>query len=50
MFSFLRGVLPHAYVVDAKTGKNWEGTGVQPDIACPAADAPTRAHAWLTGP
>jgi hypothetical protein len=45
----VRGLLPHAYVVDAKTGKNWEGTGVQPDIACPAADAPARAHAWLIG-
>jgi hypothetical protein len=45
----VRGLLPHAYVVDAKTGKNWEGTGVQPDISCPAADAPDRAHAWLAG-
>jgi hypothetical protein len=45
----VRGLLPHAYVVDAKTGKNWEGTGVRPDIECPANEAPARAHAWLAG-
>jgi hypothetical protein len=43
----VRGFLPHAYVIDAKTGKNWEGTGVRPDLACPAAEAAARAHAWL---
>lgn len=27
------------------TGKNWEGTGVEPDITVPASDALSRAHA-----
>lgn len=27
------------------TGKNWEGTGVEPDITVPASDALARAHA-----
>jgi opacity protein-like surface antigen len=27
------------------TGKNWEGVGVEPDIAVPASDALSRAHA-----
>jgi C-terminal processing protease CtpA/Prc len=31
--------VPRAYVRDARTGGNWEGTGVLPDLACPAADA-----------
>jgi hypothetical protein len=31
--------VPHARVVDAVSGGNWEGTGVLPDIACPAAEA-----------
>jgi hypothetical protein len=44
----VRGLLPYAYVVDAKTGKNWEGTGVRPDVDCPADEAPARAHTWLT--
>jgi hypothetical protein len=45
----VRGMLPHGYVVDARTGTNWEGVGVPPDLPCPAADAPARAHAWLLG-
>jgi len=31
--------VPHARVVDAFSGGNWEGTGVRPDIACPADEA-----------
>ncbi|MDG4826340.1 S41 family peptidase [Asanoa sp. WMMD1127] len=31
--------VPRAYVVDAVTGANWEGTGVIPDVPCPADDA-----------
>jgi hypothetical protein len=31
--------VPRACVRDARTGGNWEGTGVIPDITCPAADA-----------
>ena len=35
----VRGFLPLAYVRDAASGGNWEGTGVLPDVPCPAADA-----------
>lgn len=35
----VRGFLPEAEVRDAVTGGNWEGTGVLPDLRCPAADA-----------
>ena len=35
----VRGVLPEAYVRDVHTGGNWEGTGVVPDLACPADEA-----------
>jgi C-terminal processing protease CtpA/Prc len=31
--------LPVARTISAATGSNWEGVGVQPDIALPAADA-----------
>ncbi|GAA1853975.1 S41 family peptidase [Asanoa iriomotensis] len=31
--------VPHAHVVDAVTGANWEGTGVVPDVACPPGQA-----------
>jgi hypothetical protein len=31
--------LPHAHVVDAVTGSNWEGVGVFPDVVCPADEA-----------
>ena len=43
----VRGTLPHGYVIDARTGTNWEGTGVLPDVECPADDAPARAHSLL---
>lgn len=33
-----------AHVVNPITGKNWEGTGVQPDIACNPAEALKQAH------
>jgi hypothetical protein len=36
-------LLPEAEVRDAQTGANWEGTGVLPDIACPADEALERA-------
>jgi C-terminal processing protease CtpA/Prc len=45
----VRGLVPAGHVVDARTGQNWEGVGVPPDIGCPAADAPDQARAWLSG-
>jgi C-terminal processing protease CtpA/Prc len=39
--------VPEAYVVDAESGGNWEGTGVLPAIECPAAEAPEAAVARL---
>jgi hypothetical protein len=35
----VRGILPEGVVRDAVSRANWEGAGVVPDIACPAADA-----------
>lgn len=32
-------VIPHARSVNPVTGTNWEGTGVQPDVVVPAAEA-----------
>jgi C-terminal processing protease CtpA/Prc len=43
----VHGLLPCGHVVDARTGTNWEGVGVEPDVACPAAEAPARARALL---
>jgi len=31
--------IPHARAVNPISGTNWEGTGVKPDIECPAAEA-----------
>lgn len=39
--------IPTARSVNAITGDNWEGTGVLPDLLCPASDAPTHAAAFL---
>ena len=44
----VRAVLPEAYVRDAVTGANWEGSGVVPDLPCDPAVALERAHAALT--
>jgi hypothetical protein len=35
----LEATVPVARAVSAKTGSNWEGTGVIPDVVVPAADA-----------
>ena len=43
----VQAYLPEAYVVDAMTGTNWEGSGVLPDVPCPAADAEEVAAARL---
>jgi hypothetical protein len=37
--------LPAARSVNPVTGTNWEGTGVEPDVAVPADDALEVAHA-----
>ena len=39
----VRAVLPEAYVRDAVTWSNWEGVGVQPDVACTEDEALDRA-------
>ena len=39
----VRAMVPEAVVRDAVTGSNWEGTGVVPDVACDAAEAPDAA-------
>ncbi|MFG2896214.1 S41 family peptidase [Streptomyces zaomyceticus] len=41
----LEATIPVGRAINPVTGTNWEGTGVQPDIPCPAADALDRAHA-----
>jgi len=35
----LEVAVPHARSINPVTGTNWEGTGVVPDIAAPAAEA-----------
>jgi len=35
----VRAMVPEAVVRDAVSGRNWEGTGVVPDVACDAAEA-----------
>ncbi|MEV4943420.1 S41 family peptidase [Streptomyces zaomyceticus] len=41
----LEATIPVGRAINPVTGTNWEGTGVQPDIPCPANDALDRAHA-----
>ena len=40
----LEATIPVGRAINPVTGTNWEGTGVQPDVQCPAADALDRAH------
>ncbi|WP_327010283.1 S41 family peptidase [Dactylosporangium sp. NBC_01737] len=40
----LEVAVPHARSINPVTGTNWEGTGVAPDIATPAAEAMTVAY------
>ncbi|HSA95166.1 MAG TPA: S41 family peptidase [Acidobacteriota bacterium] len=37
--------VPYARAINPVSKTNWEGTGVKPDIACPAAEAFDRAYA-----
>jgi hypothetical protein len=37
--------VPYARAINPVSKTNWEGTGVEPDIACPAAEAFNRAYA-----
>ncbi|MEU8324643.1 S41 family peptidase [Nonomuraea sp. NPDC048881] len=41
----LEATVPTGRAVNPVSGANWEGTGVQPDIPCAAADSLDRAHA-----
>lgn len=43
----LEATVPVARAVNVRTGGNWEGTGVVPDVAVPAEDAMTAALARL---
>ncbi|MFF3129449.1 S41 family peptidase [Streptomyces sp. NPDC057908] len=40
----LEATIPVGRPVNPVSGTNWEGTGVQPDVLCPAAGALDRAH------
>ncbi|MGY0489471.1 S41 family peptidase [Streptomyces sp. WG-D5] len=41
----LEATVPVGRAINPVSGTNWEGTGVQPDLPCAAADALDRAHA-----
>ncbi|MEU3062639.1 S41 family peptidase [Streptomyces subrutilus] len=41
----LEATVPVGRAVNPVSGTNWEGTGVQPDVPCAAADSLARAHA-----
>jgi hypothetical protein len=41
----LEATIPVGRAINPVSGTNWEGTGIQPDVPCAAADALDRAHA-----
>ncbi|NEA56209.1 S41 family peptidase [Streptomyces sp. SID13666] len=41
----LEASIPTGRAINPVSGTDWEGTGVQPDVVCTAADALDRAHA-----
>ncbi len=41
--------MPEGYAYSPVTKTNWEGTGIAPDVAVPAADALTKAYALALG-
>lgn len=45
----LEATIPVARAVNPVSGTNWEGTGVLPDVPCPAPDALDRALALIGG-
>jgi hypothetical protein len=40
----LEATIPVGRSINPVSGTNWEGAGIQPDIACPAEEALVRAH------
>ena len=42
------GLIPEGTTIDQRTGTNWEGQGVEPDVEAPS-DADGLARAWLAG-
>ncbi|MER6209287.1 S41 family peptidase [Streptomyces sp. NPDC001642] len=40
----LEATVPVGRAINPVSGTNWEGTGVQPDVPCAAADSLTQAH------
>ncbi|MCK2214783.1 S41 family peptidase [Actinomadura sp. ATCC 31491] len=40
----LEATVPTGRAINPVSGTNWEGTGVQPDVPCPAPESLTRAH------
>ncbi|MEV5596383.1 S41 family peptidase [Streptomyces sp. NPDC052496] len=45
----LEATVPVGRAVNPASGTNWEGTGVQPDVPCAAADSLDHAHALALG-
>jgi hypothetical protein len=45
----LEATVPVGRAVNPVSGTNWEGTGVEPDVPCAAADALERAHRLALG-
>ena len=43
----VRGFLPEAHVIDARTHTNWEGSGVVPDVPCAPEETEATALAWV---
>ena len=41
----LEATIPTGRAINPVSGTNWEGTGVQPDIPCAAAESLDQAHA-----
>ncbi|MGK5683984.1 S41 family peptidase [Actinoplanes sp. URMC 104] len=44
---YVRALVPEATVTDTRTGTNWEGKGVRPDVECDPDDAPAKGLEFL---